>query len=113
MTKIVYCVILSILILIVSLYGIAYPLKARWTLGFNIKYFYKTEESTRFVRRTYGIGLFIFDIFYCIYCFLVMNSTIPFHHLLTILVMLGVGFIPVLFAMLACFVVFNKDGSRK
>ncbi len=113
MAKIVLCVILPILILIVSLYGIAYPLKAQGTLGFNIKYFYKTEESTRFVRRTYGIVLFIFDIFYCIYCFLVMNSTIPFHHLLTVFVMLGVAFIPAIFAMLAYFVVFNKDGSRK
>ncbi len=113
MSKIVLCAILPIIILIVAVYGIAHPLKATGTLGFRIKYFFKTEESARFVRRTYGIVLLILDIFYCIYCFMIMTSTIQYDALYTLLILLGVAFIPLLFAIVSYFILFHKDGIRR
>ena len=57
-----------------SIYGIFEPLKATGTIGFKIKYFLKTEESTIFVRRTYAILLFITNILYIIYCILIFKG---------------------------------------
>ena len=111
--KFSFCIVMPIAIFIATLYGIKHPLKAKGTLGFNIKYFYKTEESTVFVRRTYAILLLIFNIFYSIYCLLVLLQRIEHNKIITILVLLLIVLIPDLITIIVYFFLFNKNGERK
>ena len=111
--KFCFCIIIPIAIFISTLYGMKYPLKAKGTLGFNIKYFYKTEESTFFVRRTYAILLLIFNIFYSIYCLLVLLQKIELNKIITIFVLLLTVLIPALITIISYFFLFNKNGERK
>ena len=111
--KFCFCIIMPIAIFIATLYGMKYPLKAKGTLGFNIKYFYKTEESTFFVRRTYAILLLIFNIFYSIYCLLVLLQKIELNKIITIFVLLLTVLIPALITIISYFFLFNKNGERK
>ena len=62
--KFLYFIVLPFVGIFASLYGILEPLKATGTIGFKIKYFLKTEESTIFVRRTYAILLLITNILF-------------------------------------------------
>lgn len=111
--KFSFCVIMPIAIFIATLYGIKYPLKAKGTLGFNIKYFYKTEESTIFVRRTYAILLLIFNVFYSVYCLFVLLERIELNKLIIIFVFLLIVLIPALITIILYFFLFNKNGERK
>lgn len=111
--KFCFCVIMPIAIFIATLYGIKYPLKAKGTLGFNIKYFYKTEESTIFVRRTNAILLLIFNVFYSVYCLFVLLERIELNKLIIIFVFLLIVLIPALITIILYCFLFNKKGERK
>ncbi len=96
-----------------SLYGICNPLKAKGSLGFRIKYFFKTEESTIFVRRTYAIIWFILNLFYCVYCALVILLKIDFSSWYTIMVLIISVIVPAIITIIAYFILFDKEGHRK
>lgn len=111
--KLCFLIIMPIAIIIATIYGMINPLKAKGTLGFNIKYFYKTEESTIFVRRTYAILLFIFNIFYSIYSILILFNQITFYKLLTILLLILSVLIPGIITIIIYLFIFDKEGKRK
>lgn len=96
-----------------SLYGILEPLKATGTIGFKIKYFLKTEESTIFVRRTYAILLLITNILYIIYCILILKAVFVYNRYNMILLYFLVVIVPAFPTILLYFILFNRNGERR
>ena len=111
--KFVYFIVLPFVGIFASLYGIFEPLKATGTIGFKIKYFFKTEESTIFVRRTYAILLLITNILYTIYCILILKGVFDYNRYNIILLYFLVVIVPAFPTIFLYFILFNRNGERR
>ena len=111
--KFLYFIVLPFVGVFASLYGILEPLKATGTIGFKIKYFFKTEESTIFVRRTYAILLLITNILYIIYCILILKGVFVYNRYTIIILYFLVVIVPAFPTILLYFILFNRNGERR
>lgn len=111
--RFLYFIVLPFVGIFASLYGILEPLKATGTIGFKIKYFLKTEESTIFVRRTYAILLLITNILYIIYCILILKDVFDYNRYNMILLYFLVVIVPAFPTILLYFILFNRNGERR
>lgn len=110
--EIVKYILLPIITLGACVYGFIYPLKAKGSMSFPIKRFYRNEQTEIYFKRVYALIMFTFGLGYLVLSMLILLEI--FDLKIDILYLfLGVLFGPLPITYVIHSIRFNKEGKLR